>query len=73
MDINNMIDSLKVTEAQSASGIATQGTSRQRLSMLAGAEVAPGTTVIDSVTQQPVQVVSVGVAYLPEEVLNALH
>lgn len=70
MDISNMVTSLKVLAAQNAAGVATQGTSKQRLSLLAGGGAAPETTVIDTVTGQPVTVVSVGVAYLPQEVLG---
>ena len=73
MDINNMLGSLQVLAAQNAHGVATQGTSKQRLSLLAGGGVAPGTTVIDSVSGQPVTVVSVGVAYLTREVISGLQ
>jgi hypothetical protein len=73
MDIENVIGSLKVMAAQNAQGVATQGTSGQRLALLAQAGVAPGTTVIDTVTGQPVQVVSVAVAYLPTGVIDGLQ
>jgi len=73
MDIDNLIGQLTVMRARHAQGVATQGTSAQRLALLAQAGVAPGTKVIDSVTGQPVEVVSVGVAYLPQEVINAVH
>jgi hypothetical protein len=69
-EIDNMVTSLQNLSAKNALGIATQGTSAQRLAKLAQAGVAPGTVVIDSVTGQPVQVVSVAVAYFPTEVLG---
>jgi len=72
MDISNLVGGLKVLSAKNAVGIATQGTAAQRLSVLAGAGVASGTQVIDSVTGQLVEVVSVGVAYLPSGVLNGV-
>ena len=72
MDINNIVGSLQVMTAQNAQGVATQGSSRQRLSLLAQGGVAEGTTVIDSVTGQPVKVVSVATVYLPTGVLNAV-
>lgn len=69
MDISNVITGLQVIGAQNASGIATRGTSAQRLALLAQAGVVPGVKVVDSVTGQQVEVVSVGVAYLTQEVL----
>ncbi len=73
MDVSNLINQLQIIKARNAVGIATRGTADQRLSLLSGAGVAPNTVVIDSVTGQPVEVVSVGVAYLPQEVLNAVR
>lgn len=72
-ETNNLITSLKVLNAKHALGLATSGTAEQRLSLLAGGGVAVGTKVRDSVTGQTVEVISAGVAYLPEEVLNAVQ
>lgn len=72
MNTENLITRLKVLNAKHALGLSTSGTAEQRLSLLAGGGVAVGTKVRDKVTGQTVEVLSVGVAYLSEEVLNAL-
>lgn len=73
MDISNILTGLQAMAAKNASGISTRGTSAQRLSLLAGGGAAIGATVIDSVTGQAVEVVSVGVAYLPKAVLDEVQ
>lgn len=72
METKNLLSSLQILNAKHAKILSTRGTAEQRLSLLAGGGVAVGTEVIDKVTGQRVQVVSAGVAYLPEEAINAV-
>jgi hypothetical protein len=72
VDTENMLLALKVLAAKHAAGLATQGPASSRLAALAGADVAPGRVVIDSVTGQPVTVVSAATVYLPQEALNVV-
>lgn len=70
MEINNLVSSLQILNAGHAQKVSTAGSAAQRLSVLTQAGVAVGTQVFDSVTKQPVEVLSAGVAYLPEEGLH---
>ncbi len=70
METKNLVSSLQILNAKHAVKLSTSGTAEQRLSAVAGAGVVTGSVVLDSVTGQRVQVVSAGVAYLPEEVLR---
>jgi hypothetical protein len=72
-NLNNFMLGLKILNAQHARILSTKGTAAQRLSLLTQAGVAVGTKVFDSVTKQPVEVVSSGVAYLPSEVIDAVR
>ena len=65
---------LQYLNARGAAGIATRGALSDQHAALAGTDVAPGRTVIDSVTGQYVTVIGSAVAYLtPEQVEGAIN
>jgi hypothetical protein len=70
METKNLVSNLQLLNAKHAKSLSTSGTAVQRLSALAGGGVAVGTVVMDQVTGQKVEVLSAGVAYMPEEVLS---
>lgn len=71
---NPHLTKLQYLSARGAAGIATRGALSDQHVTLAGAGVAPGRTVIDSVTGQPVTVIGSSVVYLtPEQVAGATN
>lgn len=72
MEVSNLLTKLKTLNARHAAIVSVSGNQEQRLSLLSGAGVVPGALVHDTVSGQTVEVVSTGVVYVDQGVINAV-
>jgi len=67
---DNILTQLELLNAQAAQGLATRGPLSDQIHASAGAGVAPGRLVYDTVTGSIVTVLGATVAYVPQSLID---